>query len=65
MINNEQHYTTFIALLKLWGLRPDIAELVSQELASLEDNDAQDKLIAIMTDELQKSQKPPQIEHNS
>ena len=64
MTYNNNHYTTFVALLKLWGLRADIAELISTQLYCI-DNDAQDNLIAVMTEEFYKTQTPQQVERNS
>lgn len=56
---NAQHYTAFVALLRLGGLPPKMAEPIGKQLANL-DNNAQDQLIAVMADELQKSKSPPQ-----
>lgn len=59
-----KHYTTFVALFKLWGVRADLAERLSEQLYQI-DNDAQDNLIAFMTEEFEKEQNPTQVEHNS
>ncbi len=61
---NKQHHVTFVALLKLWGLAPQVAEPIGRSLAQLE-NSEQDQLLAVISDELHKSKIPPQVEHNS
>ena len=55
---NQKQYITFVALLKLWGVPPNLVEPISTQLANI-DNDKQDELIAIFTDELQQKQNQP------
>ena len=55
---NSQHYTTFTALLQLWGLPLEVAKPISSRLAYI-DNDDQDRLIELIASELQKKQDPP------
>lgn len=57
MAYNNRHYTTFIALLDLWGFPPEEAKFISDQLARV-DNDAQDQLIEKITVALQKKTKP-------
>jgi hypothetical protein len=57
MAYNHQHYETFVALLQFWGLPPEVANLISEQLADI-DNDAQDELIKILTTKLHKKQIP-------
>lgn len=64
MTANTAHYTTFVALFKLWGVRADLAEVLSEQLYLI-DNDAQDNLIAFMAEGFQKSQSPQDIEQTS
>lgn len=54
-------HTTLLALFKLWGVRDDLAELLTGHLYLLEE-DAVDNLIAFMTVEFQKSQSPQNSE---
>lgn len=55
---NSQHYTTFAALLQLWGLPAAVAQPISSRLANIDNND-QDVLIELIASELQKKQNPP------
>lgn len=64
MTANMSHYTTFVALFKLWGVREDLAERLSEQLYQI-DNNTQDNLIAFMTEEFQKSQLPQDSEQSS
>lgn len=64
MAVNNNHYTTFISLLELSGLKPEVAEAISMQLYCIDDT-AQDVLIAFLTDELYKSLKQSKVEHNS
>lgn len=64
MAANDNHYTTFIALLKLLGVKPEVAKAISMQLYCIDDT-AQDELIAFLTDELYKSLKQSKVEHNS
>jgi hypothetical protein len=57
MAYNSQHYTTFIALLQLWGLPPELAQPISNQLANI-DNTQQDELIKTLTVALHKKQSP-------
>ena len=57
---NKPHHKTFVALLKLSGLPPSLAEPIGQNLAQL-DNTQQDDLIAFISEELQKKQNLPQV----
>lgn len=56
---NGQHHKTFDALLKLWGLPPELVTPISSELAKL-DNTRQDELIETFSVQLLKKQNPPQ-----
>ncbi len=55
---NAQHYTTFKALLQLWGLPPELAQPISSQLANI-DNTKQDELIELFTVQLEKKQNLP------
>ncbi len=57
---NKPHHKTFVALLKLSGLPPSMAEPIGHNLAYLENNQ-QDELIAVISEELQKKQNSPQV----
>lgn len=61
MAYNKPHHKTFVALLKLSGLPQSLAEPIGQNLAYL-DNNQQDELIAVMSEELQKKQNLPQVQ---
>ncbi len=61
MAYNEPHHRTFVALLKLSGLPQSLAEPIGHDLACL-DNNSQDKLIAVISEELQKKQNSPQVQ---
>ena len=58
---NKSHHRTFVALLKLSGLLKSLAEPIGQSLANL-DNNQQDALIAVISEELQKQQNSPQVQ---
>ncbi len=51
---NQQHRTTFIALFKLLGLSEEGSQAIGNQLASINNNDTQDTLIALLTSELAK-----------
>ena len=61
---NQNHHTTFVALLKLWGLDQQVAEPIWKNLAML-DNSSQDELLAVITDELEKKQNSSKVTRNS
>ena len=63
MTYNANYHTTFAAMIHLCGLRSDLAELISNDILYI-DNSAFDTLIALMTDELQKSRTFTQVERN-
>ena len=63
MTYNANYHTTFVAMINLCGLRSDLAELISNDILYI-DNSALDTLIALMTDELQKSRTFTQVERN-
>lgn len=55
MSYNGEHYSTFMALLQMWGLPMKLAESISKQLANI-DNAKQDELIKTLTVELHKRQ---------
>lgn len=61
MAYNKPHHKTFVALLKLSGLSQSLAEPIGHNLAYL-DNNQQDELIAVISEELHKQQKSPQVQ---
>ena len=61
MTYNKSHYRTFVALLKLSGLLESLAEPIGQNLANL-DNNQQDVLIAVISEELQEKQNSVQVQ---
>lgn len=61
MAYNEPHHRTFVALLKLSGLPQSLAEPIGQNLAYL-DNNSQDNLIAVISEELQKQPNLPLVQ---
>ena len=64
MAANNNHYNTFISLLELSGLKPEVAEAISLQLYRIDDT-AQDVLIALLTYELHKSLKQSKGTHDS
>ena len=61
MAYNKSHHRTFVALLKLSGLSQSLAEPIGQSLAHL-DNNQQDELIAVISEELQEKQNSVQVQ---
>ncbi len=61
MTYNKSHHRTFVALLKLSGLSQSLAEPIGQSLAHL-DNNQQDEVIAVISEELREKQHSPQIQ---
>ena len=61
MAYNKSHHRTFVALLKLSGLSESLAEPIGQNLANL-DNNQQDALIAVISEELQEKQNSVQVQ---
>jgi hypothetical protein len=61
MAYNRLHHKTFVALLKLSGLPRSLVEPIGIKLANL-DNNEQDELIVLISEELQKKQNLLQVQ---
>ena len=60
MSYNRQHYTTFVALLQLWGFPSAEADFIGNQLANV-DNNVQDQLIEKITVALHKKQNSERV----